>query len=91
LKICFRNKKVFLYPKAGIKQAVNMEKFIRSRYENFYPKDNSKNAILHSVDVDRCLDTMALVSGQLWPPENRENWTQPRIFASPLPLDGVFI
>jgi len=67
-----------------------MGKYIRNKYQDFYP-DNSKNAILRSVNVDRCLDTIALVSNQLWSSNEKENWTQPRIFASPLPLDGVII
>jgi hypothetical protein len=34
---------------------------------------------------------MALVSGQLWPPNGRSNWIQPRIFMAAMPLDGVII
>jgi hypothetical protein len=61
---------------------------LRKRYQEFYPK-NPKNAILRSSNVDRVIDTMALVSGQLWPPNNKSDWIQPRIFQMPMPFDGV--
>ncbi len=61
---------------------------MRGRYQEFYPK-NSKNAILRSSNVDRVLDTISLVGGQLWPPTGECNWTQPRVFHLPMPFDGV--
>ncbi len=67
---------------------VNIGRYLRTRYQKFYPK-NPKNAILRSSNVDRVIDTISLVSGQLWPPNNESNWIQPRIFHMPLPFDGV--
>lgn len=66
-------------------------KYLKEKYKSFYPQNNSKAAHLQSSDVDRCLDSIAVISKVLWPPQEGPNWFQPRIFTIPQPLDTVNI
>jgi hypothetical protein len=69
---------------------VKIGQYLRERYWWFYPK-NPKNGILRSNTVDRCIDSLALISGQLWPSDGRPDFIQPRIFKVTQPLDGVIV
>jgi hypothetical protein len=63
--------------------------FYKRRYDKFI-KDNQKRAFLRSSAAQRCIDTIAIVSKTLWPPQDIKKWWQPMIFSLPKRIDDVY-
>ncbi|CAG2121839.1 unnamed protein product, partial [Medioppia subpectinata] len=74
---------------AGIEQAYNMGKYYKQRYGKFITA-NPKRAYLRGSAAQRCIDTLSIVTKQLWPQDSDEKkqW-QPMIFSLPQKIDSI--
>jgi lysosomal acid phosphatase len=80
----------------GKDRMFKLGKYIRARYENFLGT-SPREVHIRSSAADRCLESAALVSAAIYPPEGRWQWNtelgkswQPfPIQTEPLPFDGM--
>ncbi|XP_054157467.1 prostatic acid phosphatase-like [Oppia nitens] len=74
---------------AGINQAYNMGKYYKILYNKFI-RANQKQSYLRASAAQRCIDTLAIVTKTLWPPNayNEKSW-QPMLFSLPKRIDSV--
>ena len=71
----------------GIKQATNIGKLLAQRYGNFIKQLKKNQIYLRSSAAQRCIDTLNLVSSQLW--TKFDNAHQPMIYSLPKEIDSV--
>lgn len=71
----------------GVDQAKNIGRLLRARYGSWVTNQNRSTTMLRSSAAQRCMDTVQLVAGQLWPDKAMNE--RPSLYSVPKAVDSV--